>query len=63
MNKVKVYIQDAFDELLNKTSWPTWNELQSSAIIVAIASLIIAFVVYLMDASFGTILKQIYKLF
>lgn len=63
MNKVKVYIQEAFDELVNKASWPTWNELQSSAIIVAVASLIIGMVVYLMDASFGTILKQFYKLF
>ena len=63
MNKVKVYIQDAYDELMNKVSWPTWSELQSSAIIVAVASLIIALVVYLMDASFSTIIKYFYKLF
>lgn len=63
MNKVKVYIQDAYDELMNKVSWPSWKELQSSAIIVAVASLIIAIVVYAMDMSFSTILKQFYKLF
>ena len=63
MNKVKVYIQEAYDELMNKASWPTWKELQSSAIIVAVASLIIAVLVSAMDLSFSTILKQFYKIF
>jgi len=61
--KIKLYIKESYDELLNKVSWPTWNELQSSAIIVSIASLIFAVVVYLMDISFSTVLKQFYKLF
>jgi preprotein translocase subunit SecE len=47
---------------MNKVSWPTWSELQSSAIVVSIASLIIAMVVYLMDQSFQAILEQFYKL-
>jgi len=49
--------------LVHKVSWPSWSELQSSAIVVSIASLIIAIVVYLMDISFQTILKQFYTLF
>ena len=63
MNKIKVYIQEAYDELMNKVSWPTWKELQSSAIIVAVASLIIALVVFAMDSTFSNVLKQFYKLF
>jgi preprotein translocase subunit SecE len=61
--KIQEYISTSYDELVNKTSWPTWNELQNSAIVVSIASLIIAFVVYLMDISFETLLKQFYLLF
>ncbi|KAF0198981.1 MAG: preprotein translocase subunit SecE [Bacteroidetes bacterium] len=61
--KIQEYISESYDELVNKTSWPTWSELQNSAIVVSIASLIIAFVVYLMDMSFQTLLKQFYLLF
>lgn len=61
--KVQEYINESYDELINKTSWPTWSELQSSAIVVSIASLIIALLVYLIDMSFQTLLKQFYLLF
>ncbi|MBK6966689.1 MAG: preprotein translocase subunit SecE [Bacteroidales bacterium] len=61
--KIQEYISESYDELVNKTSWPTWSELQNSAIVVSIASLIIALVVYLMDMSFQTLLKQFYLLF
>jgi preprotein translocase subunit SecE len=63
MNKLINYFKETYDELINKVSWPTWSELQSSAVVVSIASLIIATVVYLMDMSFSSILKQFYKLF
>ena len=59
-SKISEYIQESYDELMHKVSWPTWSELQSSAVIVSIASLIIAFVVYLMDISFSSLLKGFY---
>ena len=61
--KLLAYIEDSYDELVHKVSWPSWSELQSSAIVVSIASLIIALVVYLMDISFQTLLEQFYTLF
>lgn len=61
--KIAAYLKDSYDELKHKVSWPTWNELQGSAIVVSIASLIIAMVVYLMDISLRTLLEQFYKLF
>jgi preprotein translocase subunit SecE len=61
--KFKTYIKESYDELIHKVSWPTWNELQNSAIVVSIASLIIALIVYLMDMSFQTLLENFYKLF
>ncbi|MEI6574840.1 MAG: preprotein translocase subunit SecE [Bacteroidota bacterium] len=61
--KVKQYFTESYDELMHKVSWPTWSELQNSAIVVSIASLLIAVIVYLMDISFSSLLKQFYNLF
>lgn len=63
MKKIRAYLRETYDELIHKVSWPTWSELQNSAVVVSIASLIIAVVVYLMDVSFSSILKQFYRLF
>ena len=40
-------------ELMQKVSWPTFAELQNSAVVVFVASLIIAMVVFLMDMTVG----------
>ncbi|MEI6174860.1 MAG: preprotein translocase subunit SecE [Bacteroidota bacterium] len=61
-NKVINYIQESYDELMHKVSWPTWTELQGSAIVVSVASLIIAVIVFAMDEVFRNILLQFYKL-
>ena len=62
-SKVTAYFRESYDELMHKVSWPSWSELQGSAIVVSIASLIIAFVVFLMDETFKNLLLQFYKLF
>ena len=61
--KINAYIRESYDELMHKVSWPTWSELQGSAIVVSVASLIIALVVFLIDEAFRNILLQVYKLF
>jgi len=61
--KIIEYAKESYDELLHKVSWPTWSDLQSSAIVVSIASLVIAFVVYLMDVSFNSLLQGFYTWF
>lgn len=63
MMRFKLYLQDTYNELVNKVSWPTWAELRSSAVIVLIASLIIALVIYIMDFSFSNMMKFIYNIF
>ena len=63
MAKFVEYIKESADDLMNKVSWPTWKELQSSSIVVAIASLIIALIVYVMDLSFRNVLEVLYDLF
>jgi preprotein translocase subunit SecE len=62
-NKVVTYIEESYDELMHKVSWPTWTELQGSAIVVSVASLIIAIIVFAMDEVFKNVLVQFYKLF
>jgi preprotein translocase subunit SecE len=49
----KTYVSESYNELVHKVSWPTWKELQSSAIVVLISALIISMIVFLMDFIFG----------
>lgn len=60
MSKLITYIKESYDELMHKVSWPTWSELQNSAIVVSIASLIIALVIFLMDFTFDNVLDIFY---
>jgi preprotein translocase subunit SecE len=62
MNKIVAYLKDVHSELVTKTSWPTWSELTNSAVVVMVASVIIAMIVFVMDFSFENILEQVYKL-
>jgi len=62
-NKVVNYVKESYDELMHKVSWPSWSELQGSAIVVSVASVIIAVIVFAMDEVFRNILLQFYKLF
>ena len=61
--RIGAYIKDSFDELFHKVTWPTWEELQNSSVVVAIASLIIALIIYLMDTVFSELMKLFYSLF
>jgi preprotein translocase subunit SecE len=63
MSKIRTYLQETSNELINKVSWPTWKELQDSAVIVMIASLIFAVIVFLMDTAFNKSVSFIYQLF
>ncbi|MBN2758143.1 MAG: preprotein translocase subunit SecE [Bacteroidales bacterium] len=60
---MKSYIVESYKELTQKVSWPTWPELQSSSIVVMVASLIIAILIYLMDSSFSNVMSLIYGMF
>jgi preprotein translocase subunit SecE len=55
------YIKESYIELTEKVTWPTWSELQNSAVITLVASLIIALIIFAMDESAGNLIKLIYK--
>ena len=62
MSKIGNYVAETKNELMNKVSWPTWPELQSSAIVVMISSVIIALVVFSMDKIFDVLMSQAYDM-
>ena len=62
MNRLVTYLKESYNELMHKVTWPTWSELQSSAWIVMIASLIIAIMILAMDTGFKFIMENLYKL-
>ena len=53
LNKISKYIKESYDELMHKVTWPGWAELQSSTILVAVASMIIALLIMGMDVTVG----------
>ncbi len=63
MEKVRLYFVEAYDELMHKVTWPTWPELQSSAIIVLVTAIIISMLVVAMDITFKYGTGALYKLF
>ncbi len=62
MSKIRTYFEETTDELVNKTSWPTWQELQGSAALVLIAAIIIALLVLVMDSGFGKLMEMAYQI-
>jgi preprotein translocase subunit SecE len=63
MSKLVAIIKESYNELINKVSWPTWSELQNSSIVVAIATVIIALIIYFMDSIFSNLMKIFYSFF
>ncbi|MBE6226108.1 MAG: preprotein translocase subunit SecE [Bacteroidales bacterium] len=62
MNKLALYIKESYVELAKKVAWPSWSQLQSSAILVMVASLIFALVIFVMDLGFKNIMTAIYNM-
>jgi len=63
MNKLTAYFRDSYKELLHKVTWPTWDQLQQSTMIVLGATLVITAMVWVMDLVANNSLKFIYSLF
>ncbi|MBQ0045118.1 MAG: preprotein translocase subunit SecE [Bacteroidales bacterium] len=62
MRKFINYLKESYVELTKKVTWPTWSKLQSSAILVMVASVILAVVVFCMDFFFQKLMTLIYSL-
>jgi len=63
MSKLTKYISDTTEEMRYKVTWPTASELQKSAGLVLLGSLVFAAVVGIMDIIFKTGLEAFYNSF
>jgi preprotein translocase subunit SecE len=60
MSKFGTYIQESYDELIHKVSWPSWNELQQTTLIVIVALILVTLLVLGMDIGSENAMKFIY---
>ena len=62
MSKIGTYVKESYKELTTKVTWPTWDKLQSSAILVMVATLILAIVIWVIDLVIRTVMTGIYSI-
>ena len=62
MRKFINYLKESYAEMTKKVSWPSWDKLQNSAIVVMVASVIFALVIFAMDFCFQHLMSAIYTL-
>lgn len=62
MSKFGSYIQEAYDELIHKVTWPSWEELQQTTIIVLVALIIVTLVIFGMDIVSEKVLTLLYNI-
>jgi preprotein translocase subunit SecE len=62
MSKLKSFVTASYDEMRHKVSWPKYSDLQSSSVLVLVASLIFALFIGVIDLGFDEIMDWFYKL-
>jgi len=63
MEKLSQFFKESWHEVSQEVTWPRWSELQSSATLVLVASIIFALVVGLFDFGIDNALKLLYQSF
>ena len=61
LERINLYLRESYHELKDNVTWPSWPELQQSTVVVLVATLLIALMIFLMDATGGSLLKYIYS--
>lgn len=54
-------IKESYNELVHKVSWPTKSELANSTVIVMVASIIMALVIWVIDLCINQIMHYVYQ--
>jgi preprotein translocase subunit SecE len=63
MSKIISFVKESVDEMVNKVTWPKYSELQSSSILVLVASLIFALLIGVIDFGFDNLMEWFYREF
>ena len=53
-------IKESYNELVHKDSWPTKSELANSTIVVMVASIIAALVIWVIDLCINEVMHLVY---
>ena len=53
-------IKESYNELVHKVSWPTKSELANSTVVVMVASIIAALVIWGIDLCINEVMKAVY---
>jgi preprotein translocase subunit SecE len=53
-------IKESYNELVHKVSWPTKSELANSTIVVMVASIIAALVIWVIDLCINELMHLVY---
>ena len=62
MSKLKSFLVESYDEMRHKVSWPKYSDLQSSSVLVLVASVIFALLIGVIDLGFDNIMDWFYKI-
>ena len=62
MRKIINYFKESFVELTKKTAWPSWEKLQSSALLVLVTTVILAALLWVVDFLFQHLMTLVYSL-
>ena len=60
MDTIVLYVKESYNELVNKVTWPTWPNLQSSTVLVIVASIILSLIIFVMDVISKQSLSLVY---
>jgi preprotein translocase subunit SecE len=62
MKKILAYIQEAYNELVHKVSWPSQKDLVNNTLLVMVVFIIASLVVFAVDSVFNKIMQLVYGL-
>ena len=60
-SKLLTDLEESYNELVHKVSWPSKSDLANSTVIVMVASIIMALVIWLVDLGINQIMHFIYN--
>jgi len=63
MEKITLYLRESYQELVNHVSWPTFNQVVESTIVVLVTAFILAMIIFVMDGLSSVVFKSIYGIF
>ncbi len=61
LQRLSVYVAETREEL-NKCSWPTWDELKGSTILIAICVVLLGLFTYVTDIILSYVIKHLFHI-